>query len=295
MHKTKALVPGCGHSSISLPSLSFTSPATQRLNEYNPALLSPAFRQPSSSFTLINADQFTSLQDLLPLSHSVIALPGSTDFTTHPPTVKMAVTNSGHWQVGQIAFLKDFHSFSDDGFKLIRNKSIPRGACKHPVIILARSQNGAEYIVTTVSAYSSGPTNNHIAPWRWDRFQHLQRDGFRAFKGSQRPDADNDYLKLRQGQSWPKPLTSWVYIHHTYKVTSSMLGVFTRVPGLQMTQHSINALIMDISGNSDKFLKQQRSLVVTPKPKANKNYINATTWRSNIIPSHTRWNTVSTT
>ncbi|KAI1322795.1 hypothetical protein F5Y16DRAFT_385456 [Xylariaceae sp. FL0255] len=69
------------------------------------------------------------------------------------------------WQVGEIAFLKNVDYFNNEEYQLINNGSIYVGACNHPVIILAKSDDRQSYVVTTVSAYGSGPDNDYKAPW----------------------------------------------------------------------------------------------------------------------------------
>lgn len=80
---------------------------------------------------------------------------------------------TGHWQVGDIAYLKPEKEFTDDEYRDLRvpTAKYPRGylhamATGHPVIIVKKfSESSTHVAITPVSAFSSGPWNKDLAPW----------------------------------------------------------------------------------------------------------------------------------
>ncbi|KAI0477476.1 hypothetical protein GGR56DRAFT_673849 [Xylariaceae sp. FL0804] len=179
-------------------------------------------------------------------------------------TVNKQTTQS--WNIGDVAFLKEKEAFSDiDRQELIESRVLPFGALGHPVIILDSSPDSSHHIVVTVSAYNSGPDIDYKAPWKQSYHNQKNPEDFRAFFGSERPGDKHDYLRLEEGQSWPKPKTSWVYTKASFLVPSTVLREFrrSRVKGwkhLHVTQASIDSLRAQMTASSSKFPVLTRDL-----------------------------------
>ncbi|KAI1173548.1 hypothetical protein F4777DRAFT_580898 [Nemania sp. FL0916] len=167
------------------------------------------------------------------------------------------------WELGDIAFLKRAEEFSqDEREKYLQTGRIFSKATCHPVIVLGRSEDSKYYIVTTVSAYSDDAKGEN-PPWR--QKQHQQRkkiDGFRAFKGSCRPNPHYKFLELADGKEWPKPKTSWVYIHLPMLVPASTLIQFTKAKGqqLRMATESLGDLLSHMDAKADEFKRAKREM-----------------------------------
>ncbi|KAI0849704.1 hypothetical protein F5Y00DRAFT_261149 [Daldinia vernicosa] len=162
--------------------------------------------------------------------------------------------NSDNWQDGDIAFLKSHYEFSKEvNHGLINTNYLPQKATNHPVIILEHSEDSKYYLVTTISAYHSGPENNYLPPWRQQRHRNKDRYDFRAFKGSVTPDHRREFLRLEGGCLLPKPKTSWVYTRGAFVVPSSTLKEFDKFDKSQgaprMTKKSLNDLLEHIKEN----------------------------------------------
>ncbi|KAI1400017.1 hypothetical protein F4819DRAFT_463122 [Hypoxylon fuscum] len=148
------------------------------------------------------------------------------------------------WEDGDIAFLKGVDEFSDAQYRtLVEPGYLRERATKHPVIILEHSPDSKHFLVTTVSAYSSDASNRYRPPWDQPCHSDKTRDDFRAFAGSKRPNDLRPDLQLKEGQSFPKPKTSWVYARNYFVVPASVLKKFGKGPArLQMTQESLKDL-----------------------------------------------------
>jgi hypothetical protein len=171
------------------------------------------------------------------------------------------------WAEGDIAYLKRIDQFTQKQIELLElDKEYPlhTAATNHPVIILQKgnpTSKGQFYLVCTVSAYSSGPENNYLAPWK--QFVHYAKnpESFRSFAGSEiyqpRGKAQEAALQLKQGQRMPKPKTSWVYTKHAWIVPESVLGPFKGSPyQLEMTKESHNDLLAHMQ-RSCHYLKKR--------------------------------------
>ncbi|KAI1662217.1 hypothetical protein F4813DRAFT_396908 [Daldinia decipiens] len=150
-----------------------------------------------------------------------------------------------NWQDGDIAFLRPHYEFPKAVYNaLINTNYLHRKATNHPVIILEHSMDSRFYLVTTISAYNSGPENDYLPPWRQPHHRNKYRYDFRAFKGSVRPDNRRDFLRLEGKDPLPKPKTSWVYTRSAFVVPSSILREFDKFQGVpRMTQKSLNDLL----------------------------------------------------
>jgi hypothetical protein len=179
-------------------------------------------------------------------------------FSGRPPAIRRLSTR---WQVGDIAFLKNESEFSpDERTELLDSGSVHLRATGHPVIILDRSADSKYYIVTTVSAYSSGSGNNFLPPWDQPAHQRKNPKGFRAFEGSPSPYGIK-HLRLANNRQWHKPKTSWVYIHTTLLVPSSTLITYTKSHHkLHMAPDSINDLLRDMDNKCPRYRQQKIEL-----------------------------------
>ncbi|KAK7750761.1 hypothetical protein SLS62_007313 [Diatrype stigma] len=133
------------------------------------------------------------------------------------------------WREGEIAFLKSHEEFSNKDYEdLIISGQVHKGATNHPVIILKRHSPSATHVlVTSVSAYGSGPDNDFLPPWKQPRHRHKAADDFRAFLGSASPTRERPHFLLEAG-SMPKPQASWVYVQRVYLVPVSTLKFFNK-------------------------------------------------------------------
>ncbi|KAI1498108.1 hypothetical protein F5X99DRAFT_412384 [Biscogniauxia marginata] len=190
------------------------------------------------------------------------------------------------WEVGDIAFLRDANEFNaEDHDNLIGTNYLHISATCHPVIILGRSADYGHYLVTTISAYSSGPGNNYLPPWEQACHSFKPVDGFRAFEGSARPSSSHrPYLRLADGMSCPKIRTSWVYIHHVSIVPARTLKIFDKAPRqLRMTPESLADLLDHMQAKSRKF----RTEISDPRLRASSHELSDadhTNSRSNNTP-----------
>ncbi|KAI1436443.1 hypothetical protein GGR50DRAFT_235860 [Xylaria sp. CBS 124048] len=168
------------------------------------------------------------------------------------------------WNTGDIAFLKPSDMFScEERAELIDTRRLPLKALTHPVIILDKSSDSKDYMVTTVSAYSSGPDNNFLAPWKQIHHRRKDANSFRAFEGSEKPKGNNfQYLNLADSKQWPKRKTSWVNAQSVYLVPASVLVRYDKSPcQLRMDPASLQDLLSHMGSASRKFqdLKEKLS------------------------------------
>ncbi|KAL2290725.1 hypothetical protein FJTKL_14729 [Diaporthe vaccinii] len=155
------------------------------------------------------------------------------------------------WQDGEIAFLKSSEYFlAKDHQHLIASGHLHVKATGHPVIILKAGPGRA--IVTTITAFNSGPQNNFLPPWRMRAHQEKHLDDYHAFIGTQLPPkSPNAHLKLSDsGAKMNKPRASWVYIKHLYTVPYTVLLRWNKVPQqLRVSEESLAQLRADIERN----------------------------------------------
>ncbi|KAI1141503.1 hypothetical protein F5Y05DRAFT_423303 [Hypoxylon sp. FL0543] len=152
------------------------------------------------------------------------------------------------WQDGDIAFLKSAEEFDQAEYEtLIKPDYLRWKATKHPVIILEHSKDYRHFLVTTVSAYSSGAENGFLPPWKQPVHRTKSPGDFRSFTGSAKPDEKQQHLQLANGDRFPKIKTSWVYIPNTFVVPSSVLKNFDKAKKrLRMDQTSLKGLLRDM-------------------------------------------------
>ena len=153
------------------------------------------------------------------------------------------------WQEGDIAFLKQVYTYTaEERAQTSESKRYHRlfkGADGHPVIILARGPS--HVLITTVSAYGSPHDDmNVVVPWehRSARLRKNRRN-YRGFVGSATPNPRQwGHLRLLPGQSFPKPLTSWVNMASCFIVPLSVMGRFIKAgpTTLQMEPESLDSL-----------------------------------------------------
>ncbi|KAI1480488.1 hypothetical protein F4774DRAFT_408986 [Daldinia eschscholtzii] len=160
---------------------------------------------------------------------------------------------SGNWQDGEIAFLKPHCQFNPAAYKdLIDSGYLHVKATGHPVIVLGHSEGSSHYVVTTISAYGSGPNNDYLPPWEQAYHRSKDRSAFRAFRGSVRPNPHRRFLELEGSESLPKPKTSWVYAKNAFVVPSSTLKKFDKVNGIpRLTQGSLEDLLRHFGESQD--------------------------------------------
>lgn len=149
------------------------------------------------------------------------------------------------WQQGVIAFLRHYDTYSPKDYAdLISSGYLAKEATVHPVILLAVLNDKA--IITTISAFRT-EENQSLAPWQQKWHQSKNRDHFRAFEGTPRPN--NKYPALRlanSGMRLPKPEASWVYAKSFVCVPFSVLGWFNKSPALlrvhpdSLRQHTLD-------------------------------------------------------
>lgn len=172
------------------------------------------------------------------------------------------------WQDGEIAFLKSSEYFlAKDYQDLIASGHLHLKATSHPVIILKAGPGRA--IVTTVTAFNSGPQNNFLPPWRMLAHQEKRLDDYHAFIGTDLPPkSPNAHLKLSDsGAKMNKPRASWVYIKHLYTVPYTVLLRWDKVPQqLRVSEESLAQLRADIERKYSSQLRDAKSrLTACPK------------------------------
>lgn len=152
------------------------------------------------------------------------------------------------WHDGEIAYLKSCEYFHpNDHQDLISSGYLHPKATSHPVIILKAGAGRA--IVTTVTAFNSGPQNNFLPPWRMLAHRGKRLDDFHAFIGTELPpNSPNAHLKLSDsGAKMNKPKASWVYIQQFFTVPYTVLLRWDKVPQrLRVSQKSLAQLRADI-------------------------------------------------
>ncbi|XXG95450.1 hypothetical protein Hte_001712 [Hypoxylon texense] len=111
------------------------------------------------------------------------------------------------WGEGDIAFLKGLDQLTDSERGALTGLVADK-ATGHPVIILEYNTGSKYCLITTVSAYSSGPHNGFLPPWNQPWHKSKARAAFFAFAGSEKPDARQKHLELEGSGRWPKPKTS---------------------------------------------------------------------------------------
>jgi hypothetical protein len=119
-------------------------------------------------------------------------------------------------------------------------------------------------LITTVSAYGSGPENDYLAPWNQDRHYGKARVDFRSFAGSERPTPQFPPLFLRSGEAMRKPHASWVYIQRAWVVPTTVLGRFDSVTGADvvgLTPDSLNDLRTHMAARCRAWPSCQRRLL----------------------------------
>ena len=175
-----------------------------------------------------------------------------------------------HWQEGEIAFLQPASAFSDKDYAdLITPKpghrlgQIPSKATGHPVIILKRlSAASAHVLVTPVSAYSSGPDNNFLPPWRQHYHRRKDPNDFRSFLGCERYSTDRPSLYLADGRSMPKPRASWLNIQSAFVVPLNVISTFTKSRHLlRVQQESLDELRSHMAAKCHQWNEATRLLV----------------------------------
>ncbi|KAK5661202.1 hypothetical protein OQA88_11093 [Cercophora sp. LCS_1] len=183
------------------------------------------------------------------------------------------------WRAGDIAFLKPEVEFTDAEYQDLRKPSAwhPEGylhgrATGHPVIIVSRiSANSTHVTVTTVSAYSSGPANDFLPPWKQNVHRHKNRLDFRSFRGSEVvPGTKYPALTLRGGKAMPKPQASWVYIQSYWVVPLTVLKEFNKPTELlQVDTTSLASLRTHMAARCTAFPCVEALLVAyEPRPSA---------------------------
>ncbi|TRX95524.1 hypothetical protein FHL15_003482 [Xylaria flabelliformis] len=172
------------------------------------------------------------------------------------------------WQIGDIAFLKWADAFSrTERTELLESRRVPTGATGHPVIILASSSDSRYYIVTTVSAYGSGDYNYNLPPWEQSVHMRKNKNAFRAFEGSARPNDRFEPLRLANNKQWPKVETSWVYIYSSYLVPATTLIHYTKSEsGLRMEPTSLQDLLGHMEAKCWKFCAQKAEITAKRTP-----------------------------
>lgn len=165
------------------------------------------------------------------------------------------------WQDGEIAFLKSSKYFSPKDYReLITSGHLHPKATSHPVIILEAGHGRA--IVTTVTAFSSGPENNFFPPWRMSAHREKHLDDFYAFIGTELPpNSPNTHLKLSDsGAKMNKPRASWVYIEQFFTVPYTVLLQWNKVPQqLRVSEESLAQIRTDIERKYSFQLRRARS------------------------------------
>ncbi|KAK4464707.1 hypothetical protein QBC42DRAFT_151637, partial [Cladorrhinum samala] len=162
------------------------------------------------------------------------------------------------WQEGDIAYLRPSAEYDQKEYdELIQARPgqryghLPPKAAGHPVIILRRlSPTSSHVLVTPVSAYSSGPYNDFLAPWKQPCHRRKRPADFRSFEGSEqyRCSLNLPTIRLRDGGAMPKPRTSWVNIQSAFVVPLSVIGTFIKSHRhLQLDGASLQELRSDMS------------------------------------------------
>jgi hypothetical protein len=148
-------------------------------------------------------------------------------------------------QKADIMFLtKSYHLENYDHHCLIDSRYMPQGTTGHPVIVLQHISGSTHAIVSTISAYSSGPWNDNLAPWKQEYHKSKRRVDFRAFHGSEQPDEKRPLLQLEGGKQMPKPEVSWIYTKNVYVVPTTALKNFDKSSTrLRMAKQSFDDLL----------------------------------------------------
>jgi hypothetical protein len=173
-----------------------------------------------------------------------------------PPPKHASISHKPYdysWRDGEIAFLKNHSEFSEVDYKdLISSKYMDVGVTAHPVIILKRhSTNSTHALITSVSAYGSGPNNNFRPPWEQRKHNNKSREDFRAFVGSVKCNKHRHLQLEGTNQLMPKPKTSWVYVQRLYVVPITVLKEFDKhASRLCMTEESLADLRIHTSARN---------------------------------------------
>ncbi|KAI1366927.1 hypothetical protein F5Y08DRAFT_350522 [Xylaria arbuscula] len=186
------------------------------------------------------------------------------------------------WQPGDIAFLKKSDQFNKTERDAV--PKLPDKATGHPVIVLDRSPDGERHTIITVSAYNSGEENNYLPPWKQVVHERKDKRCFRAFEGSERPDNYRPYLELIDGQQWPKPKMSWVYVRHWSTVPKSTLIWYDKPASqLRMDRESRLDLVAHIQkACSDFHLRWDKKFAMGQKTReSSKAMLMQQGWRQN--------------
>ncbi|KAH6856053.1 hypothetical protein B0I37DRAFT_442793 [Chaetomium sp. MPI-CAGE-AT-0009] len=186
------------------------------------------------------------------------------------------VAGHRHWQEGDIAFLQPYTTFSPEDRRALidRTPEFPKGyipvqATSHPVIILQRLSRGSTHVlITTVSAYGSGPENQYNPPWKQRQHHAKARVDFRSFAGSELATDKFPPLALRPGQAMRKPRTSWVHIQNVWVVPLTVLCRFSGVKGADvvgMTPESLGELRQHMTKRCSAWSACQMRLLAAEK------------------------------
>ncbi|KAL2018234.1 hypothetical protein VTK56DRAFT_1141 [Thermocarpiscus australiensis] len=195
-----------------------------------------------------------------------------------------------NWREGDIAFLRPSGEFSSSDYDaLIRSRYIPAKATGHPVIILRRlSEHSTHVLITPVSAYSSGPFNHYLPPWKQVHHAPKHPRDFRGFHGSELPNDEFPALFLEEGQSMPKPRTSWLYIQSLWVVPLSVITRFTKSRELlRVRADSLDDLRRDMARRCKSWDKGVRDLS-TAEPRRPESGVPA---RGSWNPAGQAWST----
>lgn len=109
-----------------------------------------------------------------------------------------------NWKVGEIAFLNQRELLSETN--AAATAGIAPQTFGHPMIILRKSDETGYALVTSVTAFGSGPQNDFLPPWDHPFHRHKPSYLFRSFEGSARPPTRGEkpqaaLLFLRDGVS----------------------------------------------------------------------------------------------
>lgn len=227
--------------------------------------LPPYILQHLTSHTLRTSNKQTNHKRLLQHQHYKHSFLIIEYFTMNRHSSDKAAGANSPWQDGDIAFLKSCEYFlPKDQKDLIISGYLHPKATSHPVIILQAGDSRA--IVTTVTAFNSGPQTNFRPPWRMRYHQEKRLDDFHAFFGTELPpNSRHAHLKLSDSKAkMNKPQASWVYIKHFFTVPYTVLLSWNKVPQqLRVSDESLVQLRADIEWKYSSQLREARSRLTT--------------------------------
>ncbi|KAK4134492.1 hypothetical protein BT67DRAFT_455856 [Trichocladium antarcticum] len=194
------------------------------------------------------------------------------------------------WREGDIAFLLPAGQYSpSDRLALLKGHGkghLDEKATGHPIIILCRLSEKSDHVLaTTVSAYSSGPGNNFLAPWKQTYHRSKNPLDFLSFEGSERVNNKIPALHL-EGGSWAKPKTSWVYSQSIFVVPVSVLCRYNKACGkqLRVRPDSLDFLRRHMEQRCRTWAIRQRDLRAAEQGAPPAQFASASSWRA---PSQT--------